>query len=245
MPITKDFLQELISEKKLQQINDELESYSPQRLLRWLSVNVQQSDVVLTSAFGLEGVALIHMCSILFPSVHIINLDTGYQFKETLQLKTRLENRYNLTINSASPDYDVKVYEKLHNGALYESDPDRCCFDRKVKVLEKSVVGFQVWMSGIRRDQSSARAATKILEFDKRFNLYKFSPMVNWTRKDVWRFIKRHDVPYNPLNDQGFSSIGCWPCTKLTLDGGHERSGRWAGKEKTECGLHHPIAPPT
>jgi phosphoadenosine phosphosulfate reductase len=229
----------------LQQVNDELESYSPQCLLQWLSDNVQQSDVVLTSAFGLEGVTLIHICSILFPKVHIINLDTGYQFKETLQLKTRLENRYNLKIRTANPEHDVKAYEKLHNGALYESDPDRCCFDRKVNVLEKAVVGFQIWMSGIRRDQSPARAATKILEFDKRFNLYKFSPMINWTRKDVRQFIKRHDVPYNPLNDQGFSSIGCWPCSKMTLDGGHERSGRWTGKEKTECGLHHPIAPST
>ncbi len=136
------------------------------------------------------------------------------------------------------PDTTVEQYETLHGGPLYKTKPDQCCFDRKVTVLRQAAVGFDAWMSGIRRDQSSDRAAAPIVGWDKKFGLVKISPLANWTKKDVWKLISQENIPYNPLHDQGYTSIGCWPCTRAILFGEDERAGRWSGTAKTECGLH-------
>jgi phosphoadenosine phosphosulfate reductase len=112
------------------------------------------------------------------------------------------------------PDTTVEEYEQQHGGPLYRTKPDQCCFDRKVKVLERAVVGMHAWASAIRRDQSPDRANAPIVGWDKKFSLVKVSPLANWTKKDVWGFITEHDIPYNPLHDQGYTSIGCWPCTR-------------------------------
>ena len=137
-----------------------------------------------------------------------------------------------------SHELSVEAYEAQHGGPLYKRDPTQCCFDRKITVLRKSVEGRAAWISAIRRDQSPDRAAAPIIGRDKKFDLVKVNPLANWTKKLVWNFIMEHDVPYNPLHDQGFSSIGCAPCTRATLFGEDERAGRWSGTAKTECGLH-------
>jgi phosphoadenosine phosphosulfate reductase len=132
----------------------------------------------------------------------------------------------------------VEQYEQMHGGPLYRANPDQCCFDRKVKVLEKAAIGMHAWASAIRRDQSPDRAKAPIVGWDKKFGLVKVSPLANWTKQKVWGLITQHNIPYNPLHDQGYTSIGCRPCTRAVLIGEDERAGRWSGFAKTECGLH-------
>ncbi|HHK41453.1 MAG TPA: phosphoadenylyl-sulfate reductase, partial [Planctomycetaceae bacterium] len=121
---------------------------------------------------------------------------------------------------------------------VYATDPDQCCRDRKLAVLTRAIEGMHAWASAIRRDQSPDRAKAPIVGWDRKFGLVKVSPLANWTKSQVWQFIVDHDVPYNPLHDRGYTSIGCRPCTRAVMAGDDERAGRWCGFAKTECGLH-------
>ena len=193
----------------------------------------------MATAFGPEGCVILSMIAKVAPDTYVFNLDTGYQFLQTLDLRDRITEKYGLEIHLHKPDLSVPEYEALHGGPLYKEQPDQCCFDRKVKVLRRSLVEKTAWMSGIRRDQSPDRAKAPIVGWDKKFGLVKVSPLANWTKKDVWGRILAEDIPYNPLHDQGYPSIGCWPCTRAVLEGEtDERAGRWSGIAKTECGLH-------
>ena len=130
-------------------------------------------------------------------------------------------------------------YEAKNGGPLYVTNSDQCCNDRKVVPLRRAVAGYDAWISAIRADQSTHRAKTSVVGWDKKFELAKVNPLLNWSKRDVWAFIVTHDVPYNPLHNQGYPSIGCWPCTRAVSVGeDDERAGRWAGQAKTECGLH-------
>jgi phosphoadenosine phosphosulfate reductase len=137
------------------------------------------------------------------------------------------------------PETSVVEYERIHGGPIYKTNPDQCCFDRKISVLKrKASQGWTAWMSGIRRDQSPDRARASIVGWDKKFGLVKISPLANATKKDIWKWITENNIPYNPLHDQGYTSIGCQPCTRAVMDGEDERAGRWSGFAKKECGLH-------
>lgn len=214
-----------------------LESATPQEILTWATTRFGDKFTMAT-AFGPEGMCLIHMLAEIAPQTHIFNLDTGYQFKETLELRERVLQRYGIAVEMKQPETTVAQYEQLHGGPLYKVNPDQCCFDRKVKVLREAVIGFHAWASAIRRDQSPDRARAPIVGWDKKFSVVKVSPLANWTKKEVWGLITKHDIPYNPLHDQGYTSIGCWPCTRSVMFGEDERAGRWSGTAKTECGLH-------
>jgi phosphoadenosine phosphosulfate reductase len=172
------------------------------------------------------------------PSVRLFNLDTGYQFAETLALRERLRDRYGITVEYIRPETTVEEYEAEHGGPLYRHRPDQCCHDRKVIPLRRAVVGYDAWISAIRRDQTADRGKADVVQWDAKFNLVKVNPLLGWTRTDVWKFVLDHEVPYNSLHDQGYPSIGCWPCTAPVADGQDERAGRWAGSRKKECGLH-------
>jgi phosphoadenosine phosphosulfate reductase len=217
--------------------NERLEAASPQDILRWVT-NRFAPRFTMATAFGPEGMVLIHMLAEIAPQTPIFNLDTGYQFKETLELREEVKRRYGISVEMKRAETSVEEYERQNGGPVYRTNPDQCCFDRKVKVLQQAVVGMHAWASAIRRDQSPDRAAAPIVGWDKKFNLVKVSPLANWTKQKVWAFITEHDIPYNPLHDQGFTSIGCWPCTRAVLLGEDERAGRWSGFAKTECGLH-------
>jgi phosphoadenosine phosphosulfate reductase len=121
---------------------------------------------------------------------------------------------------------------------LYATKPDQCCFDRKLVPLRRAVVGYEAWISAIRRDQTTHRSSAGVVEWDKKFGLVKVNPLAAWTKKDVWKFITDFEIPYNPLHDRGYPSIGCWPCTRVVAEGDDDRAGRWAGTQKKECGLH-------
>lgn len=214
-----------------------LDGASPQEIISW-AVKQYFPKLTMATAFGPEGCVIIHMLAGIERRTHVFNLETGYQFKETLELRDRIAQRYGIEVEMRSAPTTVAQYEALHGGPLYQSNPDQCCFDRKVKVLRESVVGWNAWMSGIRRDQSSDRAGAPIVGWDKKFGLVKISPLANWTKKDVWKIIADESIPYNPLHDQGYTSIGCWPCTRAVMFGEDERAGRWSGTAKKECGLH-------
>jgi phosphoadenosine phosphosulfate reductase len=228
---TEDLLQELAAKSQ------ELESASPQEILRW-TVERFAPYFTMATAFGPEGMAIIHMLAEIASDTPIFNLETGYQFKETLELRERVKDRYGIEVEYKLPELTVEQYETLHGGPLYKTRPDQCCADRKIKLLHDAVVGKQAWASAIRRDQSPDRAKAPIVGWDRKFGLVKVSPLANWTKKDVWKMITDHDIPYNPLHDQGYTSVGCWPCTRAVLFGEDERAGRWSGFQKTECGLH-------
>ena len=215
-----------------------LDAARPEEIISW-AVERFFPRLTMATAFGPEGCVILSMLASIEPRVYVFNLETGYQFQETLDLRDRIAQRYGIEVDLRKPELSVEEYEAKHGGPLYKTNPNQCCFDRKVKVLHEATQGFHAWMSGIRRDQSPDRAHAPVVGWDKKFNLVKISPLANWTKKDVWKRITDEDIPYNPLHDQGFPSIGCWPCTRAVLqDETDERAGRWSGSAKTECGLH-------
>jgi phosphoadenosine phosphosulfate reductase len=217
--------------------NQLLAGRTPQAVLAW-AVETFQPRLTMATAFGPEGCCLIHMIAALDPTIRIFNLETGYQFPETLQLRERIKEQYGIEVEYIRPELTVAEYEAEHGGPLYRHRPDQCCHDRKILPLRGAVQGYDAWISAIRGDQTSDRAAARLVQWDAKFSLVKVNPLLTWTKKDVWSFIARHDVPYNPLHDRGYPSIGCWPCTQPVADGQEERAGRWAGTAKKECGLH-------
>jgi phosphoadenosine phosphosulfate reductase len=210
---------------------------APQNILRW-AVEQFHPRLTVATAFGAEGCCLIHMLAQIEPGVRIFNLETGYQFPETLQLRERLQERYRIEIELVRPELTVAEYEARHGGSLYRRRPDQCCHDRKVVPLRRALAGYEAWVSAIRHDQSAERARADVVQWDARFGLVKVNPLLTWTRRDVWAFVVAHDIPYNPLHDEGYASIGCRPCTRAVLEGENERAGRWAGTGKTECELN-------
>lgn len=222
-----------------------LEAATPQEILRW-AVETYGEKLTMATAFGAEGCALLDMLAKIrdeigiFPDV--FNLDTGYQFGQTLALKSQIEKKYAIQIRSVQPDGGIipaEAKSKSETGEpLYKSDPNLCCYWRKVAPLAGAVEGFEAWITAIRRDQTPERASASIVGPDKQFPLIKINPLANWSKNQVWEYIKTNDVPFNPLHDQGFPSIGCWPCTRPVAQGDDDRAGRWAGTEKRECGIH-------
>lgn len=226
-----------MSPEQIAAASQELAGKSPQEILRW-AVQQFHPKLTMATAFGAEGCCIIHMLAEIEPGVRIFNLDTGYQFAETLELRERLKQRYGIEVEYIRPESTVEEYEKEHGGPLYVIRSDQCCHDRKIVPLRRAVVGFDAWISSIRKDQSEHRAQAGVVQWDKKFNLVKVNPLLAWTKKEVWGFVMKHGVPYNPLHDQNYPSIGCWPCTRPVNHGEDERAGRWSGSVKKECGLH-------
>jgi phosphoadenosine phosphosulfate reductase len=225
------------AQEEMTEVNSRLAEATPEEILRW-GVERFFPRLTMATAFGPEGCILIHLLAQIEPQVRIFNLDTGYQFAETLVLRDRIAERYGIEVEMIRPDTNVAQYEQAHGGPLYVSNSDQCCYDRKIVPLQRALVGYESWISAIRADQSSHRAKAQVVGWDAKFGLVKINPLLSWTKRDVWAFIVANRVPYNPLHDQGYPSIGCWPCTRRVADGEDERAGRWAGQAKTECGLH-------
>jgi len=222
-----------------------LELQSPQTILKW-SLETYGAGLTMATAFGAEGCALLGMLAQIRDETgllpDIFNLDTGYQFAETLELKRRIEERYGFSIRAISPDAGINDAETdsraVFEQPLYQSQPNLCCYFRKVVPLASAVEGFSAWITAIRRDQTPERANAPIVGFDSQFPLVKINPLANWTKAQVWDYIRQNDVPYNPLHERGFPSIGCWPCTRAVKHGEDDRAGRWSGSDKRECGIH-------
>ncbi len=209
----------------------ELRGAPADAILQW-AIDRFPGRAALSVSFGGGGVLLAHMLSTIDRSVPVLFIDTGFLFPETLEFKNDFVARYGLTVRELKPAYDP--------GPLYERDPDACCRIRRVEPLERALVDYDAWVSALRRDQSPARAATEVVEYHESDGrpVIKVHPLAQWTRADVWQYLRDHNVPYHPLLDQGYTSIGCWPCTHPNTDASDERAGRWTGTGKTECGLH-------
>lgn len=214
-----------------------LDGHPPEVVLRW-AVDTFYPRLTMATAFGPEGNCIIHMLADIEPRVRIFNLETGYQFPETLELRERIKVKYGIEVEYVRAEQTVAEYEEEHGGPLYVIRPDQCCFDRKIAPLRRAVVGYDAWISAIRKDQTGDRAQASVVQWDPKFDLVKINPLLHWTKKDVWNFITKNDVPYNPLHDRGYPSIGCLPCTAPVGEGEDERAGRWRGTGKKECGLH-------
>jgi len=208
-----------------------------EEILRW-AVERFHPRLTMATAFGVEGCCILHLLAGIEPGVRVFNLDTGYQFAETLDVRERIKARYGIAVEYVRPATTVAEYEAEHGGPLYGHRPDQCCQDRKILPLKKALVGYDAWISAIRADQTRDRAQAAVVQWDAKFGLVKVNPLLRWTKKTVWDFVHAHDVPYNALHDQGYPSIGCWPCTRPVQEGEDERAGRWAGTLKNECGLH-------
>lgn len=226
----------------LQVLSDSFETASPLDILRW-AMQSFGARLSMATAFGAEGCVLIAMIADLRRETgitpDIFNLDTGYQFAETLDLREQMQEKYQLPIRLVSGRETVGQMEARLGGPIYGSDPAACCHARKVVPLQDALGNAQAWVTAIRRDQTPERAASSIVGPEPKYpGLIKINPLANWSKAQVWDYVRAHDVPTNPLHARGFPSIGCWPCTRAVEAGEDDRAGRWAGTARQECGLH-------
>jgi phosphoadenosine phosphosulfate reductase len=213
------------------------EHWTPQRTLAWAFERFGNS-VEISSAFGAEGMVLIDMASHIRKDFRLFTIDTEFLFPETYALMDRIEEKYGIQIEKVYSVLSPEEQERSHGAALWSRDPDLCCNLRKVEPLRRKLKDLSAWITSIRRDQTAVRSAARRIEWDGKFRLVKINPIVDWTSKQVWRYIHDHDVPYNRLHDQDYPSIGCTHCTRAVSPGEDARAGRWPGFAKSECGLH-------
>jgi len=212
-----------------------LEDASPQDVLRW-AADTFGDRFVVSSSMG-DGV-LASLAASVVPGVEVVFLDTGYHFAETLGTRDAVAQVYDVRVRTVLPLLTVAQQDAEHGPELWRRDPDACCAMRKVEPLARALWGYEAYASGIRRDESPTRAGTPVVEWDERRGLVKVNPIVRWSQDDVDAYVARHGVLVNPLVHEGYPSIGCAPCTRRVAPGEDLRAGRWAGSDKTECGLH-------
>ncbi len=191
----------------------------------------------LTCSWQRQSSVLVHMVSELGLDIPVVELDTQLFFRETYETRDRLVERYGLEL--IRPHVITVAEQHAQEGPnLWERDPDRCCHVRKVEPLERALEPFDAWISGIRREQALTRADAQRVEWSERYGVWKIQPIVDWNAKRVEAYIQVNEIPYNPLHDVGYPSIGCIPCTRPIVEGEDERAGRWADADKIECGIH-------
>lgn len=216
---------------------EDTEAFDAHELMR-AALDEFGRDLAIASSFGAEDVVLIDIASKLGKEFRVFTLDTDFLFPETYELIDRIESRYAVAIERSRPALTPEEQAATHGEALWSRDPDRCCAIRKVEPLKAKLAGLRAWITGVRRDQAPTRANTKKREWDAKFGLWKFNPIADWSADRVWGYIRANDVPYNPLHDRGYPSIGCTYCTRAVKPDEDPRAGRWSGFAKTECGLH-------
>jgi len=225
------------TDEELKAISDEFETAPPEVILRWAGEEFGP-DIAFATGFGAEGCVIIAMLSNIRLGARIFYLDTDLLFPETYALRDRLEARYGVRFERRATRASLGDQAAEYGERLWERQPNLCCRLRKVEPLREMLSGLRAWVTAIRRDQSPARAHAGLVERDKQFGLIKINPLAAWSARDVWDYIARYDIPYNPLHDHGYPSIGCAPCTSPVQIGEDARAGRWRGTVKTECGIH-------
>jgi phosphoadenosine phosphosulfate reductase len=204
-------------------------------VLRWAGETFGDGFAITSSmADGL----LAHLASRAVPGVHVVFLDTGYHFAETIGTRDWISSVLPITLVNVTPEQTVAEQDAEHGPALHDRDPDLCCSLRKVQPLARTLAGYSAWGSGVRRDETANRADTRIVDWDAKRGMVKVNPLAAWSQDDVDAYVAEHQVPVNPLYEIGYASIGCAPCTRPVAPGEDPRAGRWAGRGKTECGLH-------
>lgn len=227
------------TEGELSALDARLESASPCARLSWMFGAFDAPRVVMGTGFGASGVVLMHYLEDIRPGTTVFYLDTDVLFPETYNLRDRLTARFDLDIVRVHSGLSLDDQADQHGHQLWNDDPDRCCFLRKVKPLREYLADKSAWLTAIRRDQSPTRGEACVVEWSDANEVVKINPLVDWTEDEVWAHVERHDLPYNPLHDEGYPSIGCMPCTeRVETDADNPRAGRWSDSEKQECGLH-------
>lgn len=211
-------------------------------ILRWAWERFGPRAAIGTSFQG-AGLVLMHLAKAHGISLPVFTLDTGLLFPETVQLRRDLERFFGYEIPALQPDLTVAQQADAHGDELWKRDPDLCCTLRKVLPLQSKLSELDCWITGLRRDQSETRASIRVVEIYTLDaaggrEIVKLNPMAHWSRDAVWTYLHEHRIPYNPLHDRGYRSIGCQPCTSAAAAGGTERAGRWLGFKKVECGIH-------
>lgn len=229
--------------KQIEEWNETLSNSTPEEIITFFT-NWFTGKIILASSMGAEDQVLTDMISKLDKDLPIFTLDTGRLFPETYELLQKTEEHYNILIIVYFPD-TAEVERMVNENGInlfYKSVENRkmCCDIRKKKPLKRALEGKEVWICGLRKDQSLERFSSKIVEWDETNELIKINPLLKWSKKKVWEYIKENNVPYNKLHEKGFPSIGCRPCTRAIQSGEDLRSGRWWWEKSTlkECGLH-------
>lgn len=226
-----------VTDEELRAISDGFEGARPDDVLRW-ALDEFGDGVALATGFGVEGCVLIDVVARINRRARVFYLDTDLLFPETYALIERLSARYGVRFERRAARLPLEAQAGRHGERLWERDPEECCRLRKVEPLREMLMGLRAWVTAIRREQTPARARAGVVERDAKFGIVKINPLAPWSSRDVWHYALTHDVPYNPLHDVGYPSIGCVPCTTPVRIGEDPRAGRWRGTAKTECGLH-------
>lgn len=230
-----------ISEDEIDRLNRRFEHADPFEILSW-GFETFRKEMVLGTGFGSSGVLLIDFLQKHGIDIPIFYLDTNLLFDSTYELKEKIEERYQIEITRVTPELSLKEQAERFGDELWKRNPNQCCFYRKVLPLRNYLSDKKAWVTGLRRSQSETRTQARIIEWNEENEVIKINPLANWTGEKIWDTIHRLDIPYNPLHDEGFPSIGCIPCTQ-PVDASKEsddRNGRWNGTDKTECGIHFP-----
>jgi phosphoadenosine phosphosulfate reductase len=229
---------EIFGREGLARVSERLEDSSPQDILHW-AVSAYGEDLTLSVSFGNpEGMVLLDMLSRITDKAQVFTLDTGFLFEETLRFREEAMKRYPLQLKVLRPGLTVEEQVERYGPELYSCAPDLCCEVRKIEPQRRFLRDYGAWVTGIRRDQTAQRARTSVVAFDEYFGVAKVAPLAGWSVEDVEEYVRRNDVPLNPLLSMGYRSIGCEPCTRPVAPGEDARAGRWPGMDKTECGLH-------
>lgn len=226
-----------LTQHQMAEIQNGSEAWTAQRTLSWAFATFG-NGVAISSAFGAEGMVLVDMAWRVHKDFRLFTVDTDFLFPETYSLMDKIAEKYGVTIEKIYSVLSPEEQERAHGAALWSRNPDLCCNLRKVEPLRRKLGELNAWITSIRRDQTSARSRARRVEWDTKFGLVKVNPIVDWTSKQVWRYIHDHDVPFNQLHDQDYPSIGCTHCTRAVRPGEDPRAGRWPGFPKIECGLH-------
>ncbi len=217
---------------------ESLEGSTPQDILRW-AVDVYGEDLTLSVSFGNpEGMVLLDMLSRITDVAQVFTLDTGFLFEETVRFREEAMKRYPLPLKVLTPGLTVEEQVARYGPELYSCAPDLCCQVRKIEPQRRFLRDYGAWVTGIRRDQTAQRVSTPVVAFDEYFGVAKIAPLAGWSADEIDEYVRRNDVPLNPLLSMGYRSIGCEPCTRPVAPGEDARAGRWPDMDKTECGLH-------
>jgi len=219
----------------LAEISTTLEGKGAEEIAAW-AAGAFGTDVIV--AASMQDVILPHLFAQVIPDVEVLFLETGYHFPETLLTRDLAARALPITVVEALPRQSVAEQDAEYGAKLHDRDPNLCCFLRKVEPLARSLEGRAAWVTGVRRAEAPTRANAPIVSWDDKHDLVKINPLVAWSDADVEAYQVEHDLPRNPLVAQGYPSIGCAPCTRRVAPGEDPRAGRWAGQDKTECGIH-------
>ena len=214
----------------------ELEQSTAQEAMEWMFEKFGDRHYIACS-FQKTSSVTAHLASTVNPEARFFYLDTDVLFEESYETRDRLAETLGVEFDRFH-NLTLAEQEAEHGPELWNRDPDACCGIRKVEPMRRALSSVDCWVAGVRRADSSSRSSTPKFGWDKRFNLWKLNPLANWTERDVWNYIREHHLPYNPLHDRGYPSIGCTHCTKPVDPGGDLREGRWSGLAKTECGIN-------